>query len=58
VLLLLAEGYTNAEIADQLVLSVRTVETHRGRIRMKLGISARAELARYVRERLPRRTSD
>jgi two-component system response regulator NreC len=58
VLLLLAEGYTNSEIADQLVLSVRTVETHRGRIRMKLGISARAELARYVRERLPGRTSD
>jgi DNA-binding NarL/FixJ family response regulator len=53
VLLLLAEGYTNAEIADQLVLSVRTVETHRGRIRMKLGISGRAALARYAREKLP-----
>jgi two-component system response regulator NreC len=57
VLLLLADGHTNSEIADQLVLSVRTVETHRGRIRMKLGISARAELARYVRERLPGRTA-
>jgi len=57
VLDLLAGGYTNAEIAERLFVSVRTVETHRAHIRLKLGISKRAELASYARERLaPRRT--
>jgi two-component system response regulator NreC len=50
VLKLLALGHTNAEIADQLFLSVRTVESHRARIQRKLGTSGRAELVRYARE--------
>ena len=37
VLSLIALGYTNAEIGEQLFLSVRTVETHRAHIQQKLG---------------------
>ena len=48
VLRLLALGYTNQEIAKQLVISVRTAETHRAHIMQKLRISTRAELVRYA----------
>jgi two-component system response regulator NreC len=48
VLRLLALGHTNQEIAEQLFLSVRTVETHRAHIMQKLRISTRAELVRYA----------
>jgi two-component system response regulator NreC len=51
VLRLLALGHTNAEMADQLHLSARTVETHRARIMRKLGRRTRAELVRYALER-------
>ena len=50
VLRLLALGYTNAEIADQLFLSVRTVESHRSQIAHKTGRVSRFELVRYARE--------
>ncbi len=45
---LIALGHTNAEIAEQLFLSVRTVETHRAHVQEKLGRSTRAELVRYA----------
>ncbi len=45
---LLALGYTNPEIADQLVLSVRTVETHRANVQRKIEASTRAELVAYA----------
>lgn len=48
VLRLIALGHTNNEIASQLFLSVRTVETHRAHIQQKLGMSSRAELVRYA----------
>ncbi len=48
VLRLIALGHTNNEIAQQLFLSVRTVETHRAHIQQKLGRSSRAELVRYA----------
>jgi DNA-binding CsgD family transcriptional regulator len=51
VLGLLALGHTNREIAEQLVLSIRTVESHRARIQRKLSISSRAELVRHAVER-------
>jgi two-component system, NarL family, response regulator NreC len=51
VLRLIALGYTNAEIADQLYLSVRTVETHRAHIQQKLRLSARSDLVRYALSR-------
>jgi two-component system, NarL family, response regulator NreC len=51
VLRLIALGHTNAEIAEQLYLSVRTVETHRSHILQKLRLSTRAELVAYAIER-------
>jgi two-component system response regulator NreC len=51
VLRLVALGHTNAEIADSLFLSIRTVETHRSNIQSKLKLSRRADLVRYALER-------
>ena len=50
VLGLLALGYMNPEIAEKLVLSVRTVETHRANIQRKTGKTTRAELIAYALE--------
>ena len=50
VLRLIALGHTNTEIAGQLYLSVRTIETHRAHIQQKLRLSTRAELVRYALE--------
>jgi two-component system response regulator NreC len=50
VLRLLALGHTNGEIAGQLYLSRRTVETHRANIQRKLDVSSRAELTRHALE--------
>jgi two-component system response regulator NreC len=51
VLTMIALGHTNAEIGEQLYLSVRTVETHRAHIQQKLSLSTRAELVGYALER-------
>jgi two-component system, NarL family, response regulator NreC len=51
VLRLIALGHTNAEIAEQLFLSVRTVETHRAHIQQKLRLSSRAEMVQYALQR-------
>ncbi|MFJ5114617.1 LuxR C-terminal-related transcriptional regulator [Streptomyces sp. NPDC088551] len=51
VLSLLALGHTNQEIAEQTHVSVRTVETHRARIREKLGAETKADLVTAARER-------
>ncbi len=51
VLRLIADGYTNAEIAERLVLSVRTIESHRAHIQRKTGRATRAELVALARER-------
>jgi len=48
VLRLIALGHTNAEIAAQLYISIRTVETHRAHIQQKLRLSTRAELVRHA----------
>jgi two-component system response regulator NreC len=48
VLRMISLGYTNAEIAARLYLSVRTVETHRAHIQQKLRLGSRAELVRYA----------
>lgn len=47
---LLADGLMNPEIAEKLVLSVRTVETHRANIQRKTSAKTRAELIAYARE--------
>jgi len=51
VLRLIALGLTSAEIADELHLSRRTVESHRARIHCKLGLATRAELVHHALER-------
>lgn len=51
VLRLIVLGHTNAEIAEQLYLSIRTVESHRAHIQQKLGLSGRSELVRYALDR-------
>jgi two-component system, NarL family, response regulator NreC len=50
VLRLVAAGYTNQEIADELYVSVRTVETHKTHIIQKTGLRARSELTRFASE--------
>jgi two-component system response regulator NreC len=50
VLRLIALGHTNSEIAGQLFLSVRTVESHRAHIQQKTQRASRAELVAYARD--------
>lgn len=50
ILLQLAQGRSNREVAGNLAISVRTVETHRKNIKRKLGISSTAGLTRYALE--------
>jgi two-component system, NarL family, response regulator NreC len=50
VLRLIGLGHTNAEIADRLYLSVRTVESHRAHIQQKTRRTTRSELVRYALE--------
>ena len=48
VLVMLAWGYSNKEIAGQLALSVKTVETYKVRIGEKLGLRSRTEMVQYA----------
>ncbi len=48
ILNLIASGYTSAQIASQLVLSINTVRTHRDSIMSKLGLHNKAALIRYA----------
>jgi len=48
VLLQIAQGQANKEIADRLSISIRTVETHRAKIMRKLGIKSHAGLIHYA----------
>lgn len=48
VLTLIAKGFSNKEIAEQLVISVKTVETHKGNLMEKLGMRTRPELVAYA----------
>ncbi|MEZ4453285.1 MAG: response regulator transcription factor [Nannocystaceae bacterium] len=47
----IAQGYSNKEIATQLDISIRTVETYRARAMEKLGLNNRAALVRYAVQR-------
>jgi two-component system, NarL family, response regulator NreC len=51
VLALIAEGRSNPEIADALVISVKTVNRHRENIMAKLNLHSRVELVRYAIEK-------
>lgn len=48
VLVAIAEGKSRSAIADELGVSVKTVETHRAKLREQLGISSTAGLVRYA----------
>ncbi|MFB3169441.1 two-component system response regulator NreC [Bacillus niacini] len=48
VLTLIAKGYSNKEIAEQLVISVKTVETHKGNLMEKLQMKTRPELVEFA----------
>ena len=48
VLVLIAEGLTNAEIADKLVISVKTVDRHRENLMRKLNMHNRIDLVKYA----------
>lgn len=50
VLSLIAQGYTNQQVADRLSLSVKTIETYRMRLAEKLELRSRADLTRYALE--------
>lgn len=51
ILKLVAEGYTNNQIAERLVISPKTVDTHRTHIMDKLNLHSRAELVKYAMRR-------
>jgi two-component system response regulator NreC len=48
ILTLIAEGYTNAEIGQELVISPKTVDTHRENIMRKLNLRSRVDLVKYA----------
>lgn len=48
ILTLIAKGYSNKEIAELLVISVKTVESHKAHIMEKLGLSTRPQLVHYA----------
>lgn len=50
ILAMVAEGLTSREVAERLVVSVRTVEWHRARLQAKLGVSGRSKLTSIARE--------
>ncbi len=47
----IAEGYTNREIAEALVISVKTVDRHRENIMRKLNLHNRVELVKWAIEK-------
>jgi DNA-binding NarL/FixJ family response regulator len=52
VLRLIAEGKTNGEIADELVISLRTVERHVAELYAKIGVRNRVEAAAFAMSQL------
>jgi len=48
ILKLVAEGFSSREIAEQVYISTKTVETYRARIAEKLGLRSRAQIVRYA----------
>ena len=44
-------GFTNKQIANQLLVSIKTVESHKARIRDKLNMNYRSDLVKYAIEK-------
>ncbi len=51
ILRLFAEGYSNKEIAEKLIVSPSTIHSHRSNLMRKLNLSSRYELIQYARQR-------
>ncbi|MFZ3079955.1 MAG: response regulator transcription factor [Bellilinea sp.] len=51
VLKYVAQGFTNKQISEELLISMRTVEGHRASLLEKLDLHSRAELVRYAKQR-------
>lgn len=45
---LVAKGYSNKEVAEQLVISIKTVESHKANVMDKLGLKTRPDLVKYA----------
>ena len=50
VLRLIAQGYTNRQMAEKMNISIRTVEGYRANVMSKLGLQGRVELVSYARK--------
>ena len=50
ILVRVAEGYTNLQIADELQLGIKSIETSRARVMEKLGLASRSDLVRFALE--------
>jgi DNA-binding NarL/FixJ family response regulator len=50
VMVRVAEGYTNSQIAAELGLGVKSIETYRSRVMEKLGLTCRSDLVRFALE--------
>ncbi len=50
VLRLVAQGYSSQQIAEQILVGVKTVETYRSRLTQKLGLKTRSEVVRFAVE--------
>ncbi|MGQ0811554.1 MAG: LuxR C-terminal-related transcriptional regulator, partial [Nitrospiraceae bacterium] len=48
VLIMVAQGHTNRQVAERLDLSVKSVESYRARVQEKLGLQTRVQLHRYA----------
>ena len=48
VLRLVAQGYSSQQIAEQILVGVKTVETYRSRLSQKLGLRTRSEIIRFA----------
>jgi two-component system, NarL family, response regulator NreC len=48
VLILVARGYSSAQIASQILVGVKTVETYRSRLAEKLGLRTRSDVIRFA----------
>ena len=52
VLHLLVKGYTSQEMADELGIGLRTIETHRAVLKKKLGLKSRKEIIEYANSKV------
>lgn len=52
ILMMIAQGYTDRQIAEKLYISIKTVESHKARIKEKLNVIQRSDLVKYAQKML------